>query len=183
MLAGIVATALCLRIAIIGIGPLLETLRAALGMSAAVAGLLTTIPFACMSVFAFAGTRVAARLGYGRLIEACLLALALATLLRAVMPTAALLLVMTVPIGVATALAGVALPPVVKHRFAARGGAATGAYVGAMGFGAAIASVTAVPLAHALGGWRAALAVTAIPVLVAIPLWHGSQAGDVPRPV
>src|SRR4051794_5810968 len=163
VLAGIVAAALCLRLALIGIGPLLETIRHDVGMSRAAAGLFTTIPFVCMSVFAFSGTRVIARIGYGRLIELCLLVLAIASALRAVMPTAVLLLVMTVPIGIATALAGVALPPVVKHRFAERGGAATGAYVGAMGFGAAIASVTAVPLAHALGGWRAAPAVAAIP--------------------
>lgn len=182
MIAGIIAAALCLRLAIIGIGPLIETLRHDVGMSRAAAGLFTTIPFVCMSVFAFSGTRVIARLGYGRLIELCLLVLAIASVLRAAMPTAPLLLIMTVPIGIATALAGVALPPVVKHRFADRGGAATGAYVGAMAFGAAVAAITAVPLAHALGGWRAALAVTAIPVLIAIPLWHASHAGDLPRP-
>lgn len=181
-LAGIVAAAVCLRLAIIGIGPLLEPLRHDVGISRGVAGLFTTIPFVCMSVFAFAGTRVVARVGYARLVELCLLALAIGSALRAVMPNAPLLLVMTVLIGVATALVGVALPAVVKHGFAQRGGAATGAYVAAMGFGAAIASVTAVPLAHALGGWRAALAVTAVPVLAAIPLWRLSHAGDVPRP-
>jgi CP family cyanate transporter-like MFS transporter len=181
-LAGIVAVAVCLRLAIIGIGPLLEPLRHDVGISRGVAGLFTTIPFVCMSVFAFAGTRVVARLGYGPLVELCLVVLAIASALRAVMPNAPLLLVMTVLIGVATALVGVALPAVVKHGFAQRGGAATGAYVAAMGFGAAMASVTAVPLAHALGGWRAALAVTAVPVLAAIPLWRRSHAGDVPRP-
>jgi CP family cyanate transporter-like MFS transporter len=181
-LGGIVAVALCLRVAIIGIGPLLEPLRHDVGVSRGVAGLLATIPFVCMSIFAFTGTRVVARLGYGRLIEVCLLGLAIASGLRAVMPGAPLLLVMTIPIGVATALVGVALPAVVKHGFADRGGAATGVYVSAMGFGAAIASVTAVPLAHALGGWRQALAVTALPPLVAIPLWRRSGAGAVPRP-
>ena len=182
-LGGIVAVALCLRLAIIGIGPLLEPLRHDLGISRGVAGLLTTIPFVCMSVFAFAGSRVAARLGYGRLIEVCLLVLALASGLRAIMPGAPLLLLMTVPIGVATALVGVALPAVVKHGFSDRGGAATGVYVSAMGFGAAVASVTAVPLARALGGWRQALAVTALPALVAIPLWRRSGAGAAPRPL
>jgi CP family cyanate transporter-like MFS transporter len=181
-LAGIVAAALCLRIAIVGIGPLIDPLRRDLAISHGVAGLLTTIPFACMSVFAFSGAYVVARIGFGRLIELCLFVLALATVVRACMPSAPLLLLMTVPIGIATALAGVALPSVVKHGFAQRGGAATGAYVGAMGFGAAIASVTAVPLAHLLGGWRAALAATALPILVAIPLWRRSRAGDVPRP-
>jgi CP family cyanate transporter-like MFS transporter len=181
-LGGIVAVALCLRVAIIGIGPLLEPLRHDVGISRGVAGLLTTIPFVCMSVFAFAGSRVAARLGYARLVEVCLLVLAIASGLRAVMPGASLLLLMTVPIGVATALVGVALPAVVKHGFADRGGAATGVYVSAMGFGAAVASVTAVPLARALGGWREALAVTALPPLVAIPLWRRSGGGALPRP-
>jgi CP family cyanate transporter-like MFS transporter len=115
-------------------------------------------------------------------IELSLLVLAIASALRAVMPNASLLLIMTIPIGVAAALVGVTLPAVVKHGFADRGGMATGAYVAAMGFGAAAASITAVPLSHALGGWRPALAVTALPVLIAIPLWRLSHAGDVPRP-
>lgn len=182
-LVGIVAVAICLRMAIVGIGPLIEPLRHSLGVSRGVAGLLTTIPFVCMSVFAFTGTYVIARIGYARLIELCLLVLALASGLRAAMPDATLLLIMTVPIGLALALAGVALPPVVKHAFSERSGAATGAYVGAMGFGAAVASVTAVPLAQALGGWRQALAVTALPALLAIPMWRRSRAGNVPRHV
>ena len=136
-LAGIIAAAICLRLAVIGVGPLIEPLRHSLGISRGVAGLLTTIPFVCMSVFAFAGPYVIARVGYARLIELCLLVLAITTALRAAMPTASLLLLMTVPIGVAIALAGVALPGVVKHGFSARGGAATGAYVAAMSLGAA----------------------------------------------
>jgi MFS transporter, CP family, cyanate transporter len=181
-LAAIVAVAFTLRLAIVGIGPLVEEIRADLGMSRSVAGLLTTIPFVCMSLFAFAGMRMVARMGYGLLVQVCLLVLAVGSLLRAVMPDAALLLAMTVPIGVAVALAGVAVPPVVKERFASRGGKVTGAWVAAMGLGATVASLTAVPLAHALGGWRAALAVTAIPPAVAIPLWALTRAKSFRRP-
>jgi len=151
-------------------------------MSRPVAGLLTTIPYVCMSLCAFAGMRVVARLGYGVLVQACLLVLALASLVRAVMPSAGLLLLMTVPIGVAIALVGVALPPVVKHRFADRSGQVTGAWVAAMGLGATVAGLTAVPLADALGGWRAALALTAIPPAVAVPLWAWTHAQRIPRP-
>jgi CP family cyanate transporter-like MFS transporter len=179
-LGGVVAVALCLRVAIVGIGPLLDPLRHSLGMSPGVAGLLSTIPFVLMSIFSFTGNRVIARLGYARLISLCLLTLGVASGVRALMPSAPLLLFMTVPIGVAVALTGVALPAVIKHGFEDRGGAATGAYVGAMGFGAAIASVTAVPLAHLLGGWRGALAITALPALAAIPVWQRSRAGEVP---
>jgi len=87
-----------------------------------------------------------------------------------------------VPIGVAIALAGVALPAVVKNRFSERSGKVTGTWVAAMGLGATIAALTAVPLADALGGWRAALAVTAIPPAVAIPLWAWTRARGIPRP-
>jgi MFS transporter, CP family, cyanate transporter len=121
-LIGIVATAATLRVAVVGVGPLIDPIRADLGMSRPVAGLLTTIPYVCMSLCAFAGMRVVARLGYGVLVQACLLVLALASLVRAVMPSAGLLLLMTVPIGVTIALVGVALPSVVKHRFADRSG-------------------------------------------------------------
>src|SRR5690242_12955530 len=103
-LAGILAVAVCLRIAIIGVGPLIDPVRDAFGTSHSVAGLLTTIPFVCMSVFAFAGRRMVAETGYGSLIERCLLVLAAASLVRALMPSALLLLLATVPIGVAIAL-------------------------------------------------------------------------------
>ena len=181
-LIGITAAAATLRVAIVGVGPLLDPIRDDLGMSRSVAGLLTTIPYVCMSLFAFAGMRVVAKLGYGRVMQGCLGVLALATLVRAFMPSATLLLLMTVPIGVAIALAGVALPAVVKNRFSERSGKVTGTWVAAMGLGATIAALTAVPLADALGGWRAALAVTAIPPAVAIPLWAWTRARGIPRP-
>jgi len=181
-LTGIVATAATLRFAVVGVGPLLDSIRVDLDISRSVAGLVSTIPYACMSLFSFAGMRVASRLGYGALTQACLLALAVASLVRAFMPGAALFLLLTVAIGVAIALVGVALPPVVKALFPSRGGQVTGAWVSAMGLGATIAALTAVPLADALGGWRWALAVTAIPPAVAIPLWRYTRAERIPRP-
>jgi CP family cyanate transporter-like MFS transporter len=95
----------------------------------------------------------------------------LGTLLRAAMPTAALVVITTVPAGIGIALIGLSLPSVIKRSFAFRLGAVTGAYTAAQALGATAAAVSMVPLSHGLGGWRGAFAVSALPTLVAVPLW------------
>jgi CP family cyanate transporter-like MFS transporter len=87
------------------------------------------------------------------------------------MPTAALVVAATFPIGIAIALAGLALPGVVKLHFPRRTGAAMGAYVAALSVGASLTALTMVPLATALHGWRGAFAATALPTLLSIPAW------------
>jgi CP family cyanate transporter-like MFS transporter len=159
-----------LRIGVVSIGPVLEDIRSTLGMSRPVAGLLTMIPLLALAVFSFLGGRWTARLG-PRLVLLLALSLLVASLLgRAWAPTVALLLLATVPIGVAVAVAGAALPVLIKLRFTGAAGAATGAYVTALDAGAGICALTAVPLAGALGGWRTVLALTAVPAVAALPL-------------
>lgn len=95
--------ALNLRIAIVGLGPLLDDIRHDTGMSSALAGTLATIPFLCMGVFALAGLPVLRRWGVERLIGGALLCVGGGTLLRAAMPTAAGVVVATIPIGIGIA--------------------------------------------------------------------------------
>jgi CP family cyanate transporter-like MFS transporter len=87
------------------------------------------------------------------------------------MPTAVLIVVARVPIGIGIALIGLALPAVIKRRFTSRTGAATGTYVAALSVGASLTALTMVPLADARGGWRGAFAVTAVPTVLAVPFW------------
>lgn len=94
------------------------------------------------------------------------------------MPTAWLLIVTTLPIGLGIALAGVVIPVVLKQYFASRPGAVTGAYTTALSLGIVIVGLTAVPLAHALGSWRDAFALTALPAFVALPLWLATRIDD-----
>ncbi|MEA2198801.1 MAG: transporter, family, cyanate transporter [Solirubrobacteraceae bacterium] len=167
----IIAAAFNLRIGVVAVGPLIDRIRAATRMSATLAGALGSIPFLCMGVFALVGVPLVRRLGARRLITWALVLLVAGTLVRAIAPSGALIVIATIPIGIAIALMGLALPGVIKRHFPARLGAGTGAYVAALSVGAAIIALVAVPLADALGGWREAFAITALPTAAALPLW------------
>jgi CP family cyanate transporter-like MFS transporter len=158
-----------LRIGISSFGPVLEDIRATLGMSRAVAGGITMIPLLALAAFSLLGGRWAARFGPRRMLLWALSVLAVALVARAYAPTTVLLLLATVPVGVALAVAGAALPVLIKDVFAKSAGAVTGAYVAALDVGAGVCALTAVPIADALGGWRVALALTAVPAVAALP--------------
>jgi len=170
-LVAIVAAAFNLRIAVVAVGPVLDQIRSDTGMSPTLAGALGAIPFLCMGLFAQAGVPVIRRFGARTSIAAALALIVVSTLARSVMPTAALIVVATVPIGIAIALIGLALPGEIKRSFSARTGAGTGAYVAALSVGASLTALMMVPLADALGGWRSAFAVSVLPTIVALPLW------------
>lgn len=171
LLAAVLVTAVNLRLGIAAPGPVIDTIRAETAMSSSLAGLLITIPFICMSAFSFAGPPLIRRGSSYTVIVLSLVLIAAGTLVRAVAPTPILLIAATIPIGIGIALAGVALPVVVKQHFHRRSGAVTGAYVSALSAGVAVIAVTIGPLADATGGWRPAFAVSAVPALAALVFW------------
>ncbi len=160
-----------LRIAIVAVGPLIEQIRAATGMSSTVAGALTTIPLICMCLFAFAGPLLIEKLGSGLVAAGSLALIMVGTLLRAAAPSAELVLAATLPIGVGIGILGVTMPVLVKQYFPHRSGTVTGAYVASLSVGITLVALTIVPLAEGLGGWREAFAVTALPAAITIPFW------------
>ena len=107
----------------------------------------------------------------------CLLAIAVAGLGRAVAPGAALLLALTLPIGIAMAIAGTLLPIAVKRRFAHRPAFASGIGVTGINLGAGLSSALAVPIAAAWHGWRGALAVFSLATLAVCAGWLGLSRG------
>lgn len=171
LLLAILLAGFNLRIAIVGVGPLVDEVRTDLDMSSTLAGGVTTIPVLAMALFGIVGGAVVVRAGATAVVVWSLLVLGVSSALRAVMPTGALLLLLTVPLSVAIALMGVALPAIVKRHFDARGGGVTGLYAASLNFGAALAGLGAVHLARATGGWRGAFAVFALPAAVALPVW------------
>ena len=64
-----------LRLAVTSVGPVLAEIRDGLGMSAAVAGLLTSLPVVCFATVGFAAPRLARRFGAAPVIAAGLIAL------------------------------------------------------------------------------------------------------------
>jgi CP family cyanate transporter-like MFS transporter len=169
LLAALFVASLALRPQLVGVGPLLPDIEADLGVSHAVAGLLSTIPVICMAVFAPAAAPLTAWASLRTAIAACVFGVAAFGLARAAAPGAALVLVLTLPVGVGIAVAGALLPVAVKTRFADRPAFATGVYTTGLSLGAALASLLAVPLADAFGGWRGALvAFSVVTVALAV---------------
>ena len=162
LLAALFVASLALRPQLVGVGPLLPDVESDLGVSHAVAGLLSTIPVLCMAVFAPAAAPLTAWTSLRTAIAACVFGVAAFGLARAAAPGAALVLVLTVPVGVGMAVAGALLPVAVKARFAEQPAFATGIYTTGLSVGAALASLLAVPLADAFGGWRGALAAFSV---------------------
>ncbi|MGE3288005.1 MAG: MFS transporter [Pseudonocardia sp.] len=170
VLLGVLALAANLRAALAGYPPLLETVRADLGLSAAVAGLVQAGAVLMMAVGSFAGSSVDARFGREQALGGAVALVGVGSLVRGV-PHAGTLIGGSILIGFGIGVAGVLLTGVVKEHLAARAGAATGGYVVAMMIGATVSSALAVPLAVLLGGWSWSLAVWAVPALLATALW------------
>jgi MFS transporter, CP family, cyanate transporter len=178
VLLAILAAAFNLRLAIVGPGPVIDQIRADMGMSAGVAGMLVTLPILCLGPFAFLGGALVRRFGAAWTVWGALVLIGAGTLVRAAMPSTPLLLAATLLPGIGIALAGVGIPVVVKHHFPARAGSVTGAYIASLSVGAAGIALLVVPLADGLGGWRVAFAASALPALLALALWRPGVIAD-----
>lgn len=171
LLLGLVLVALNLRPALSSLAPMLHQVRDATGLSAAAAGLLTTLPVLCLGLFAPLAPRLARRLGAERTVLAILLLLAVGIVLRSLFPIAGLFLGSLVA-GASIGIIGVLLPGIVKRDFPQIAGIMTGVYTMALCLGAALAAGATVPLSqYFAGSWQLALASWALPALLAALIW------------
>ena len=171
MIAGFLLLAANLRAALTSVGPLLETIRADLGLSASEAGFIGTLPLLTFAAVSPQVPRLARRLGTDRLLWIALALLTTGIVLRS-LPVTGLLWAGTVLLGAAIAAGNVLMPSLIKRDFPDRISAATGVYTAVIGIMASTAAGVAVPLAGALpGGWRAALGCWAGFVLIALAVW------------
>jgi MFS transporter, CP family, cyanate transporter len=169
----IVLTAVNLRTAVNSVGPVLEEIRADLGISSGGAGLITAAPLLCFALIGFAGPPLSARFRDGHVLAGALFTMTAGLLVRALAGSFAVFLAGTVLAMVGGALGNVLLPALVKRYFPTRSGLLVGAYTSALTAGGALASVSAAPIAHAVGdgGWRWALGIWAALALVAAVPW------------
>lgn len=171
MIAGFLLLAANLRAALTSVGPLLETIRADIGLTAGEAGFIGTLPLLTFAAVSPQVPRLARRVGTDRLLWLALALLATGIVLRS-LPVTGLLWVGTVLLGAAIAAGNVLMPSLIKRDFPDRVSAATGVYTAVIGIIASTAAGVAVPLAGALpGGWRSALGVWAGFVLIALAVW------------
>ena len=171
VLAGLFLGTLALRPQLVGLGPLLPEIQADLGISFGVAGLLTTLPVMLMGLFAPLGPWISGRIGPRDAVAVCMVAIIGFGLLRPALPGIAAILLTTIGIGIGMGTAGALLPIVVRMRSAAAPARATGAYAAGIVAGSLVAAAAAIPLANALGGWRATLVVFAVAGLGSLACW------------
>ncbi|MEU1854254.1 CynX/NimT family MFS transporter [Streptomyces sp. NPDC019990] len=172
LVLGIVLSALNLRPAITSLGALLEEVRAGLGMSGSVAGLLTSVPPLCFAVFGVMAPRLARRFTAGAVVCAGMAAVATGLLIRPYAGGTAGFLAASALALMGIAVSNVLMPVIVKHWFPDRVGSMTGLYSMALALGTSTAAAVTVPLTDVLGGgWRSGLALWAGLAVAAILPW------------
>ena len=171
-LIALLLAAVNLRLAVTSVGPVLTELRAGLGMSPTVAGLLTSVPVLCFASIGLAAPRVARRFGAAPVIFGGLLLLTTGLAVRPFAGGPALFLLLSAVALAGIALVNVLLPSIVKDRFPDQIGTVTGLYTVALNIGATTAAAATVPLTGAFGDdWRLGLACWALAAVIALPPW------------
>lgn len=182
LLVGILLVGANLRAGITAVGPVLGDIQADLGISAAVASILISIPLIAFAVVSPLAPVLAARVGMERALGLALAVLAAAIVIRSLPWTPGIWLG-TALLGIAIAVLNVVLPSLIKRDFPDRVGSVTGLYSAVQGAAAAAASGIAVPIAG-LGheGWRLALGVWAGLALIALAVfWPQLRTRTLPR--
>jgi CP family cyanate transporter-like MFS transporter len=177
--ASIVLLALNLRVAVGSLGVVLGSVRDDLGMSAAVAGVLTTVPVVCFAVFGVGAHGVVKRLGLHRTAALVLAMITIGLVLRSVADSTALFLLCTTVALAGAAMGNIILPPLVKVHFPDRIALMSALYGAALMAGATLGSIATVPLADALGGWRDGLGLWAALAFIAFLPWLAFVGHDV----
>lgn len=171
LLLGLVLVALNLRPALSSMAPLLGQVCDSLGLDAAAAGLLTTLPVLCLGLFAPLAPILARRFGAERVVMFILFTLAAGVVLRTQFGPVGLF-AGSILAGASIGIIGVLLPGIVKRDFPKQAGTMTGVYTMALCLGAAVAAGTSVPLAQAFGdSWQIGLGFWLVPALIAAVFW------------
>ncbi|HET7636058.1 MAG TPA: MFS transporter [Candidatus Limnocylindria bacterium] len=162
---------LALRPQLLGIGPLLPLIQQDLGVSHAIVGLLVTIPVFCMAASPLLAPIVSEWLGLRSAVLFSLILLAVAGLLRALLPDVLEILLTSIVVGMGLGVAGALLPVAVKEYFSRRPAFGTGIYSSGIQLGASLSGLVAVPLAYLLGGWRGSLVAFSLFIGVIALAW------------
>lgn len=170
-LVGILLLAFNLRPVAVAVGPAMAQIQADLGLGPTLAGLLTALPSLCFAVIGAAAPWLAHRIGAHRAIGVAYALLIGGQLGRAWVDGPWLFLGGSVVALAGMALANVLLPSLVRLHFPHRIGLVTSLYSLSLSIGLTLASAATVPLAAALGGWRAAFTAGTLLAVAAAVVW------------
>jgi CP family cyanate transporter-like MFS transporter len=170
LVLGIVLAALNLRTAVTSVGPLLDQLSGALGMTSVGTGLLTTLPVLAFATVGAVTPTLARRIGEHRLLLLALVTLGAGMLVRSLVGSASVFLLSSAVALSGGAVGNVLIPTLIKRHFPARTGIMTTVYTTALAAGTMLAAAATVPIERASGDWHIALGVwAALAAVAAIP--------------
>jgi CP family cyanate transporter-like MFS transporter len=178
VLVGLVLLSLNLRPAAVSVGPVLAEVRDGLGMGAASAGLLTSLPVLAFALFGALAPALASRLGVHRVALLALLCVIVGLGTRVLVDHEAPFLALSMLALAGMAVANVVLPSLVKLHFPDRVGLVTAIYTTALSIGLTAALWFTVPVANRFGDWREGLGAWALVAIVAAVPWLGLVAHD-----
>ena len=149
------------------VGPLVGSIRDDLGISAFIAGLLTTIPLLAFALSSPLAGKLSVSMDSRVLLLASLVVTILGLLLRSYGGTAGLY-IGTLLLGLAIGTLGVFLPALIRRCYPQKIGLTMGVYSTALTAASAVSSGVCERIAASFGGWRAGLAASVVPAVLAI---------------
>lgn len=171
LIIGILLIAANLRAPITGIGPVLDQIIESFHLSAAQAGMLTTLPLLAFALASPLATALAKRQGLEISLFIALILIGLGLGSRFI-DSKLMLYIGTAIIGIGIAIGNVLLPSLIKRDFPHRVAVMTSSYVLAMGIFSGSYSALIIPLsAYQDIGWQVALVCFGVLTLFSIIFW------------
>jgi CP family cyanate transporter-like MFS transporter len=172
VVAAVLLLALNLRPVVNALGAVVPELRADLGLSASVTGVLLSLPMAAFAVLGLAAPGLAARFGPHRTVVVALTALIAGQLGRVTVPGTVALFAGSVVALAGIAVANVVLPGLIRMYFPDRIPLMTATYTATLTVGAASSAALANPIEHALhADWRTGIGIWAGVAVLALVPW------------
>lgn len=176
-LAAVALVALNLRPGATSIGPALPDLMPGLGMSPAVAGVLTALPGLCFGLFGAVAVWLATRFGLAGATAAGLVAIVGGLAGRVLVSSPPLFLGLSAVALGGAAIGNILVPAFVKRHFPQRTAALMGVYTVSLAVGALLPGLLH-PLVRVSGGWQASLGLWAAVALLALVPWLVLATGE-----
>jgi CP family cyanate transporter-like MFS transporter len=161
-----------LRVTLLAVAPMIPAIHRDLGLDETAISVLTGLPVLLLAIAAIPGSLLIAHVGARRALVAGMLVVGVASALRGVGPSLAVLFAMTAVMGAGVAVSQPAFPTLVGEWFPARVGLATAVYSNGLLVGETLPAAFTGPLVapHLGGSWPLVFAFWSVPPLAAAAL-------------